>query len=104
MENVEVKCKDGKLTVSVDVNNVKTTFCQTVEVNTSLLNIRSNHSQNSTKIGTLRRGNRVDIVDMFCNCNGYVWGKLSDEFFSCCGETGGWICLNYCTTVRYIMF
>lgn len=99
MNDVEIKQKNGKLTINIDMENIKPSFCQTVEVNTSLLNIRSNHSQNSTKIGTLRRGNRVDIVDVFCNCNGYVWGKLSDEFFSCCGETDGWICLNYCATV-----
>lgn len=106
MKDVEIKQRDGKLIVSVDVENVKTNFCQAVEVNTTKLNIRGFHNCNSRCIGYLRKGDRVDIIDIYCAEDNLVWGKLSEEHFNLVCNNDcfqGWICLNYCTTVMKIM-
>lgn len=106
MKDVEIKQRDGKLIVSIDVESVKTTFCQTVEVNISKLNVRSFHSCSFARIGYLNKGERVDIVDVYCAEDGLIWGKLSEEHFNSICNTDyfqGWICLNYCITVMKIM-
>ena len=53
-------------------------------VNVDILNIRQSTSTSSTKVGQLKRGTRVEILEIV-TVNGKNWGRIE----------GGWVLMDY---------
>lgn len=104
MNNVEVNQKGNKITISIDLEETNKGLGKLVEVNTRSLNVRNNpffDSVDNKVIGTLYRGERVTITDIWCT-RGKVWGKLAEEDIVNDKYSSNWICLEYCEAVRMI--
>lgn len=56
-----------------------------VTVTNTYINVRSDHSITSTKVGTVNYGDKLTITDVYTGSNGMKWGKFSK----------GWVALMY---------